>query len=215
VVEINALWFNALKFASELTRSAGNEHAADLLDYQAEMTREAFVQTFWNGSYLYDYVDGFYNNPEVRPNMIFAVSMPYSPLNRKQQKAVVDICTKELLTPKGLRSLSPKSGSYRPNYVGGMLERNRNYHNGPVWPFTIGAYSIAYLNIYKESGISFVERILTGLEASLTELCIGTLPELFDGNPPFKGHGGMSFAMSVAGVLRVINDLSNYKTKSE
>jgi len=215
IVEINALWFNALKFASELTRSAGNEHAADLLDYQAEMTREAFVQTFWNGSYLYDYVDGFYNNPEVRPNMIFAVSMPYSPLNRKQQKAVVDICTKELLTPKGLRSLSPKSGSYRPNYVGGMLERNRNYHNGPVWPFTIGAYSIAYLNIYKESGISFVERILTGLEASLTELCIGTLPELFDGNPPFKGHGGMSFAMSVAGALRVINDLSNYKTKSE
>ncbi len=215
IVEINALWFNALKFASELTRSAGNENAADLLDYQAEMTREAFVQTFWNGSYLYDYVDGYYNNPEVRPNMIFAVSMPYSPLNRKQQKAVVDICTKELLTPKGLRSLSPKSGSYRPNYVGGMLERNRNYHNGPVWPFTVGAYSIAYLNVYKQSGISFVERILTGLEASLTELCIGTLPELFDGNPPFKGHGGMSFAMSVAGVLRVIDDLSNYKLEVE
>jgi len=215
IVEINALWFNALKFASELTRSAGNENAADLLDYQAEMTREAFVQTFWNGSYLYDYVDGYYNNPEVRPNMIFAVSMPYSPLNRKQQKAVVDICTKELLTPKGLRSLSPKSGSYRPNYVGGMLERNRNYHNGPVWPFTVGAYSIAYLNVYKQSGISFVERILTGLEASLAELCIGTLPELFDGNPPFKGHGGMSFAMSVAGVLRVIDDLSNYKLEVE
>ncbi len=215
IVEINALWFNAMKFASELTRFAGNENAADLLDYQAEMTRESFVQTFWNGSYLYDYVDGYYNNPEVRPNMIFAVSMPYSPLNRKQQKAVVDICTKELLTPKGLRSLSPKSGSYRPNYVGGMLERNRNYHNGPVWPFTVGAYSIAYLNIYKQSGISFVERILTGLEASLNELCIGTLPELFDGNPPFKGHGGMSFAMSVAGVLRVIDDLSKYKLEVE
>jgi glycogen debranching enzyme len=71
------------------------------------------------------------------------------------------------------------------------------------------------LNIYKESGISFVERILTGLEAELAELCIGTIPELFDGNPPYKGHGGMSFAMSVAGVLRVITDLSNYKSKSE
>jgi len=215
VIEINALWFNALKFAAKMTRSAGNEHAADLLDYQAEMTREAYVQTFWNGSYLYDYVDGYYNNPEVRPSQIFAVSLPYSPLNRKQQKAVVDICTKELLTPKGLRSLSPKSGSYRPNYIGGMLERNRNYHNGPVWPFTIGAYSRAYLQIYKESGVSFIERFITGLEAELTELCIGTIPELFDGNPPYKGHGGMSFAMSVAGVLRVLTDLNNYKSINE
>lgn len=211
VVEINALWYNALKFASALTRETDSENAADLLDYQAEMTKEAFIQTFWNGSYLYDYVDGYYNDPEVRPNMIFAVSFPFSPLNKKQQKAVVDICTKELSTPKGLRSLSPKSGSYRPNYVGGMLERNRNYHNGPVWPFTFGAYSVAYLNIYKESGKSFIERMLTGIEAEMSELCIGTLPELFDGNPPFKGHGGMSFAMSVAGVLRVLDDLSNYK----
>lgn len=215
IVEINALWFNALKFASELTRSVGNEHAADLLDYQAEITREAFVQTFWNGAYLYDYVDGLYNNPEVRPNMIFAVSLPYSPLSKKQQKAVVDICTKELLTPKGLRSLSPKSGSYRPNYIGGMLERDRNYHNGPVWPFTIGAFSRAYLQIYQQSGVSFIERFITGLEAELTELCIGTIPELFDGNPPYKGHGGMSFAMSVAGVIRVLTDLNNFKSKSE
>jgi predicted glycogen debranching enzyme len=211
IVEINALWYNALKFASEITRVSGNEHAADMLDYQAEITREAFVKTFWNGAYLYDYVDGNYNNPEVRPNMIFAVSLPYSTLDKKQKKAVVDICTKELLTPRGLRSLSPKSGSYRPNYIGGMLERNRNYHNGPVWPFTFGAYSVAYLSIYKESGISFIERMLTGIESEMTELCVGTIPELFDGNPPFKGHGGMSFAMSVAGVLRVLDDLGNYK----
>jgi len=211
IVEINALWYNALKFASEITRVSGKEHAADMLDYQAEITREAFVKTFWNGAYLYDYVDGNYNNPEVRPNMIFAVSLPYSTLDKKQKKAVVDICTKELLTPRGLRSLSPKSGSYRPNYIGGMLERNRNYHNGPVWPFTFGAYSIAYLSIYKESGISFIERMLTGIESEMTELCVGTIPELFDGNPPFKGHGGMSFAMSVAGVLRVLDDLGNYK----
>lgn len=215
VVEINALWFNVLKFAAEINRSLQNQHAADMLDYQAEITREAFVQTFWNGSYLYDYVDGYYNDPEVRPNMIFAVSTTYSPLDIKQQKSVLDICTKELLTPKGLRSLSPKSGSYRPNYVGGMLERNRNYHNGPVWPFTIGAYSIAYLKIYKQSGVSFIERILTGFEAEMTELCVGTLPELFDGNPPFKGHGGMSFALSVAGVLRVMEHLNKFKSEIE
>jgi len=213
VVEINALWYNALKFTSELTREKGNEHAADLVDYQAEMTREAFVGTFWNGTYLYDYVDGNYNNWEVRPNMILAVGLPHSPLTKQQQKSILDITTRELLTPKGLRSLSPKSGSYRPNYVGGQLERDRNYHNGPVWPCTFGAFAMSYLKIYKQSGKSFLERMLIGFEAEMTELCVGTLPELFDGNPPFKGHGGMSFAMSVAEVLRIINVLNKYENE--
>lgn len=211
VVEINALWYNALKFTAELNRVNGNEHAADLLDYQAEIAREAFVRTFWNGAYLNDYVDGNYADKEVRPNMILAVSLAYSPLDRQQQKSILDIVTRELLTPKGLRSLSPKSGFYRPVYIGGMLERNRNYHNGPVWPCTFGAFSLAYLRVYKKSGKSFIERMLIGLEAEMTELCVGTLPELFDGNPPFKGHGGMSFAMSVAEVIRAIDYLQNYE----
>lgn len=210
VVEINALWYNALKFVSALTREIGNEHSADLLDYQAEIAREAFVNTFWNGTYLYDYVDGNYNDAEVRPNMILAVALHFSPLDKVQQKSVVDICTRELLTPKGLRTLSPKSGFYRPSYVGGQLERDRNYHNGPVWPFTFGAFAMAYLRIYKQSGKSFLERMLIGFEAEMSEQCVSTLPELFDGNPPFKGHGGMSFAMSVAEVLRVLDVLKNY-----
>ena len=213
VVEINALWYNSLKFTAELNREIGNKHAADLLDYQAEIAREAFVKTFWNGTYLYDYVDGGYNDQEVRPNMILAVGLPYSPLNQQQQKSILDITTKELLTPKGLRTLSPKSGSYRPNYVGGQLERDRNYHNGPVWPYTFGAFAMAYLKIYKQSGKSFLERMLIGFEAEMTELCVGTLPELFDGNPPFKGHGGMSFAMSVAEVLRILNVLKKYENE--
>jgi len=211
VVEINSLWYNALKFTAELTRESGNEHAADLLDYQAGIAREEFVKTFWNGNYLYDYVDGNYKDLEVRPNMLLAVALPYSPLSIQQQKSVLDITTKELLTPKGLRSLSPKSGNYRPSYVGGQLERDRNYHNGPVWPYTFGAFAVAYLKIYKQSGKSFIERMLVGFEAEMTELCIGTLPELFDGNPPYKGHGGMSFAMSVAEILRVLDILKNYE----
>ena len=210
VVEINALWYNALKFVSELTRTSGNEHAADLMDYQAEIAREAFVKTFWNGTYLYDYVVGNYNDWEVRPNMILAVALAYSPLDRQQQKSVLDITTKELLTPKGLRSLSPKSGFYRPNYVGRQLERNRNYHNGPVWPCTFGAFATAYLKVYKQTGKSFLERMLIGFEAELPELCVGTLPGLFNGNPPFKGPGGFSFAMSVAEVLRVLDILKKY-----
>lgn len=198
VVEINALWYNALSFAASL---AENEEWKTL----AENTGKAFVETFWNGLYLYDYVVDRYRNVEVRPNMILAVSMPYSPLSRAQQKSVVDVCTRELLTTKGLRSLSPKSGSYRPNYVGGMLERNRNYHNGPVWPWFTGAYAESYLKLHKMGGVSFVERLLIGMEAEMKKLCIGTLSELHDGNPPYKGHGAMSYAPSVGEILRTLS----------
>lgn len=213
VVEINALWYNAMKFTAEMRQFKGNDHAADLMNYQAEISKESFVRTFWNGTYLYDYVIDGYQDKEVRPNMLLAAALSYSPLTKNQQKSVLDITTRELLTPKGLRSLSPKSGFYRPNYVGGMLERNRNYHNGPVWPAMIGAFTKTYLKIYKESGRSFIENIMIGIEAEMTELCVGTIPELFDGNPPYKGHGGMSFAMSVAETLRVLDYLKNTKTE--
>ena len=204
IVEINALWYNALKFGAEIASALKQGNLNDLLSYQASNAGGAFVQKFWNGTYLYDFIDGDYCDCEVRPNMIFAVSLPYSPLDKKQQKSVVDIVTRELLTIKGLRSLSPKSGMYRPNYVGGVLERNRNYHNGPVWTWTIAAYAEAYLKIYKQSGISFLMRMLAGFESELTELTVGTLSELYDGNPPFKGHGAMSYAPTVAEILRTI-----------
>ncbi len=208
VVEINALWYNALRFAAMLVESPAWEE-------MAAKTAESFVNTFWNGLYLYDYVNGEYKDVEVRPNMILAVSMPYSPLNRQQQKSVLDVCTRELLTTKGLRSLSPKSGSYRPNYVGGMLERNRNYHNGPVWPWFTGAYAESYLKIHKMGGVSFVERLLIGMEAEMKKLCVGTLSELHDGNPPFKGHGAMSYAPTVGEILRTLSMLKKMSEELE
>ena len=213
VVELNALWYNARLFTAAIQRQLGKEQIADLMEYQAEITKDSFIKTFWNGFYLDDYVDGDYHNNEVRPNQIIAASLPYSPLDRRQCKAVVDICTKELYTPKGLRTISPKSGSYRPEYIGGQLERDRNFHNGPVWPWTIAAYAIAYLKVYQHSGENFIHRLLTGYEAEMSELCIGTLNELYDGNPPFKGHGGMSYAPSVASVIEVCNTLKQYETK--
>ena len=211
VVEINALWYNAMRFTAEMLREMGKETSADLMEYQAEITKDAFIKTFWNGVYLNDYVIDGYQNREVRPNQIWAAGLPYSPLDKRQQKAVVDICTKELLTPKGLRTLSPKSGDYRPIYRGGQQERDRNFHNGPVWPFTIAAYARAYMNVYKYSGISFMERLLVGFEAEMDELTIGTLNEMYDGNPPYKGHGGMSYAPSVAAVISVMDTLKKYK----
>lgn len=215
VVEINALWYNALMFGVEVLRTLGKDTQADLMEYQAEITKNAFVQTFWNGFYLDDYVVDSYHDKEVRPNQIWAASLPYSPLDRKQQKAVVDICTKELLTPRGLRTISPKSGSYRPVYIGGQLERDRNFHNGPVWPFTIAAYAAAYMRVYKMSGVSFIQRALVGFEQEMSELCIGTLNEIYDGNPPYKGHGAMSYAPSVSAVISMCNTLEEYKAELE
>jgi glycogen debranching enzyme len=94
-----------------------------------------------------------------------------------------------------------------------MQERNWNYHNGPVWPWTMGIYARAYLSIYKQSGKSFIERMLVGIESEMTELCIGSISELYDGNPPFRGHGGISYAMSVAGVLDVIDFLKRFESE--
>ncbi|HPO47513.1 MAG TPA: glycogen debranching enzyme N-terminal domain-containing protein [Paludibacteraceae bacterium] len=215
IVEINALWYNGLKFASEMAQKSRNKKQADILNYQAEISRQAFVDTFWNGNYLFDFVDSNYQDREVRPNMIFAISLPYSPLDKRQQKLTLDIITRELLTIKGLRSLSPKSPIYRPEYIGGQLERDRNYHNGPVWPWTIAAFAEAYLKIYKMSGVSFVQRLLGGFETELRELTVGTLSELYDGNPPFRGHGAMSYAMTVGEVLRTLHVLESFVKENE
>ena len=215
LVEINALWHNALKFKAQMATEAEDDYTASLFNYQAEIARQSFVNLFWNETYLADFVFNGQKNLEVRPNQILAVSLPFSPLEKTQQKAVLDICTKELLTPKGLRSLSPKSGMYSPMCEGGEAERRQSYYNGAVHPATVGAYAEAYLKIYKNSGISFIKRIMLGYEAEMRSLCVGTISEIFDGNPPYKGHGAMSFAMAVGEVLRVMMMLKECENNAE
>ena len=211
VVEFNAFWFNALKFCAKLARMNNDEKAADRLEKMAEQTKVAFVDTFLNDyGYLYDYVDGNMIDWSVRPNMIFAVALDYSPLSNDQKKSVLDICTRELLTPKGLRSLSPKSGGYNPMYVGPQTQRDYAYHQGTAWPWLGGFYMEACLKLYKRTRISFVERQMVGYEDEMMLNCIGTIPEMSDGNPPFRARGAMSFAMNVAEVLRTLNMLEKY-----
>ena len=211
IVEFNALWYNALRFIADLLREGGDVYLADELDAQAEVTGKSFVEVFRNEyGYLLDYVDGNMMDWSVRPNMIFTVAFDYSPLDRAQKKQVLDIVTKELLTPKGIRSLSPKSGGYNPNYVGPQIQRDYAYHQGTAWPWLMGFYLEAYLRIYKMSGLSFVERQLISYDDEMTSHCVGSIPELFDGNPPFKGRGAVSFAMNVAEILRVLKLLSKY-----
>lgn len=210
VVEVNALWYNALRFVADLALEFGEEHFSESLTSYADKVKENFSEVFWNGYYLYDFVSGDYKELSVRPNMIFAASLKYSPLENKQKKAIVDIATKELLTPKGLRSLSPKSQNYHGTCDGSQQDRDFAAFQGAVWPWLIGAYLEAYLSVYKNSGYSFAERTLIGFEEEMHLNCIGTLSEMYDANPPFKGRGGISFTKNVAEVLRVLKLLKNY-----
>jgi predicted glycogen debranching enzyme len=211
VVEINALWYNALKFCAKLANYNKDEKAVAHLEEMAALTKESFVDTFLNDyGYLYDYVDGNMIDWSVRPNMIFAVALDYSPLAQDQKKSVLDICTRELLTPKGLRSLSPKSGGYNPMYVGPQTQRDYAYHQGTAWPWLGGFYMEACLKLYKRTRLSFVERQMVGYEDEMMLNCLGTIPEMSDGNPPFRARGAMSFAMNVAEILRTLNMLEKY-----
>ena len=213
IVEFNALWYNALKFCASMAAEYGAEAEAAEYEKRAELCGSSFLQTFVNEyGYLFDYVEPK-DSPDwsVRPNMIFAVALDYSPLSQSQQKAVLDVCTRELLTPKGLRSLSPKSGGYNPMYVGPQTQRDYAYHQGTAWPWLGGFYMEACLKIYKRTRLSFLERQMVGYEDEMTQHCLGTIPELFDGNPPFNGRGAMSFAMNVAEALRTLELLEKYK----
>ncbi len=211
IVEFNALWYNALKFCASMAAERGDAEDAAGLEQRADLAKRSFVETFVNEyGYLLDYVDGNMMDWSVRPNMIFAVALDYSPLSQEQMKSVVDICTRELLTPKGLRSLSPKSGGYNPIYVGPQTQRDYAYHQGTAWPWLGGFYMEACLKLYKRSRLSFIERQLVGYEDEMDYHAIGTISELFDGNPPFNGRGAMSFAMNVAEILRTLKLMDKY-----
>ena len=213
IVEFNALWYNALKFCASMAAEFEAENEAAEYEKRADLCRNSFLDTFVNQyGYLFDYVEPL-DSPDwsVRPNMIFAVALDYSPLTPAQQKSVLDVCTRELLTPKGLRSLSPKRGGYNPMYVGPQTQRDYAYHQGTAWPWLGGFYMEACLKIYKRTRLSFIERQMVGYEDEMTQHCLGTIPELFDGNPPFHGRGAISFAMNVAEILRTLELLEKYK----
>lgn len=213
IVEFNALWYNALRFCASMAEEYGDVSTAEEFEKAAMKAKTSFLNVFVNQhGYLFDYVEPA-DNPDwsVRPNMIFAVALDYSPLSQAQQKTVLDVCTRELLTPKGLRSLSPKSGGYNPMYVGPQTQRDYAYHQGTAWPWLGGFYIEACLKIYKRTRLSFVQRQMVGYENEMVQHCVGTIPELFDGNPPFCGRGAISFAMNVGEVLRTLELLEKYK----
>ncbi len=209
LVEFNALWYNALMFAYNLSEGVADyEHDRENWLIVAQQSKPSFIHTFLNDyGYLYDYVNGNHADLSVRPNMAIAIGLDYSPLDRRQRKGVLDVVTRELLTPKGLRTLSPKSYGYRPFYLGSPEERERAYHNGPSRPWLIGMYADAYIKVFGMSGVSYIDRMLIGFEDEMSQNCIGTISQLYDGNPPFTGRGAISQATNVAEVLRTLRNL--------
>jgi predicted glycogen debranching enzyme len=199
-VEINALWFNALssmvEFARDLNKD-GSKYAK-----MAEKTKGGFGR-YWNAKmgYLYDILDGpDGHDGKLRPNQLFAISLHHSPLNKEQSRSVVDACARHLLTSNGLRSLSPDDEDYIGYYGGNQLKRDSAYHQGTVWGWLIGPFVEAHLRVYNDKQIA--RSYLLPLIQELTDDCVGSISEIFDGDPPFTPRGCIAQAWSVAEVLR-------------
>jgi len=200
-VEVNALWYNALHTMARLAPVAGA--SAEPFQKRAEKVKQSFAK-FWNlrANCCYDVIDDPRNGNDatLRPNQIFAVSLPESPLSAKQQKAVVDVCARRLLASYGLRSLAPGEPGYQGHYHGGPRERDGAYHQGTVWGWLLGPFVLAHLRVYGDSktALSFLEPLGIRIYAE----GLGSLSEIFDGDPPFTPRGCIAQAWTVAEVLR-------------
>jgi len=209
-VEINALWINALETMAGFARSLRKPGGA--YEKLAARAKQSF-QRFWNAERgcCFDVIDspGVGNDALLRPNQIFAVSLPVTALTPEQQKAVVDVCARRLLTSHGLRSLAPGEPGYSGHYGGSPRDRDAAYHQGTVWGWLLGPFALAYYRVYhhREAAIRFLEPLGRQIYAS----GLGTLSEIFDGDAPFTPRGSIAQAWTVAEVLRAWQELADGK----
>lgn len=205
VVEINALWYNALQYLSGVAELNNSTALKKEIDNLPEIVQYFFNSTFINEDekYLYDFVNDTEQNDDIRPNQIFAVSLPYSPLTDNIKKNILKKVEKHLLTKKGLRTLSPKNPKYKGKYTGNENNRNKARHQGTVHPWLIAEYCKAWLNLYKKQGLSYVEKIYNQFEDEMHTHGLGTISELYDGNPPHTPNGAISYAPGIASLLRI------------
>ena len=205
-VEINALWHNALCLLAGWLRETGNNASAQRYQGHADRARVSFNQRFWfdDGGYLYDVVDvdgKSSNDSSLRPNQLFAISLDHPVLDEKQWKPVIDIVEKKLLTPMGLRTLSPDDPQYKPIYGGDLRSRDGAYHQGTVWAWLIGPFIDAWLKIHPHDRVA-ARKFLQRFPEHLSEAGIGTISEVFDAREPHHAGGCIAQAWSVAEVLR-------------
>jgi predicted glycogen debranching enzyme len=205
-IEINALWLNALTTAASFARELGSSIAPGQSENKflaaAAQARKSFPR-FWNSelSACFDVIDGpSGNDPSLRPNQIFAVSLIDSGLTTDQQRAVVDSCARELLTPYGLRTLAPNDPAYRGRYEGAQSQRDAAYHRGTAWPWLLGPFITAHWKVYQDRAAA--QRIIESAAAALNRAALGTISEICDADPPFTPRGCVAQAWSVAELLR-------------
>jgi len=203
-VEINALWYNALRLLESWVRTFQGEAEAGILAEHAEQVSHSFNRRFWYdaGGYLYDIVDGeLGDDPACRPNQLLAISLRHPVLDPRRWEPVVSVARERLLTPVGLRSLAPGHPDYKPRYDGDLRARDAAYHQGTVWAWLIGPFIDAWLKVHP-GDLATARHFLEGFPRHLDEDCLGTISEIFDAEPPFTPRGCVAQAWSVAEVLR-------------
>lgn len=213
-VEVNALWYNAVSQALKWSKNRDNKFQKEFKGLP-EMIRASFVEKFWYAEkgYLADYVSGDFRDISVRPNQVIATALEFSPLNSEMKKSVLDIVEGELLTPRGLRTLSPKNELYEGNYAGDQRSRDKAYHQGTAWPWLLEHFARGYLEIHKKSGLNLIKRLYEGFEEEMVSHGVGTISEIFDGNPPHYPKGAISQAWSVAALIRISEIIEKFENK--
>lgn len=214
-VEINALWYNAVLFALQLASAAGDNDFVKDWQPTAEAFPEAFISNFWDEKrgYLADYTNGNYKDFSVRPNQVLATSLPYTPLPEEMRVRLLERVKSELLTQRGLRSLAPKNVLYKGIYTGNQAERDNAYHQGSVHPWLLGHFVEGYLAIHQANALKLIKEIYHGFEDEMFEHGIGTISEVYDGDPPHSGAGAISQAWCVAELLRINAIIKQYEGK--
>jgi predicted glycogen debranching enzyme len=214
-VEICALWYNAIQFSLELARLAKDTKFISHYKHLPALIEKSFVETFWDESkgYLADYVDYDHKDWSMRPNQIIAAALDFSPINNDIKQKVAETVRNELLTPFGLRTLSPDHPDYKSVYEGDQPTRDQAYHNGTVWPWLLQPFCTAYLKINKKAGLPLVKELYKGFENILTDYGIGTIPEIFDGDPPHQPRGAISQAWSVGALLYIGKLIDDFESK--
>jgi predicted glycogen debranching enzyme len=210
-VEINALWYNALRLLEKWLGQVRGEHAGKDMRELADRVYESFNKKFWNQEkgYLFDVIDGEKGNDSAcRPNQLFAISLDYPVLDKSKWEPVLNVVTEKLLTPFGLRSLSPDHPDYKSRYYGDLKSRDAAYHQGTVWAWLIGPYISAWVKLYPERKQE-ATKFLEGFGSHLDEACIGSVSEIFDAESPYKPRGCIAQAWSVAEILRCIGLIDN------
>jgi predicted glycogen debranching enzyme len=207
-VEINALWYNALTICGKLLHRFGNYPEGDSFIDRAKKVKDRFLELFWNesGGYLYDYIDGEYRDGAVRPNQIFALSLPFPLLSGVKARRTLKTIEDKLYTPFGLRSLSPEDPDYHSHYGGDPESRDTAYHQGTVWGWLMGPYVSAIANVEGTAGKKRARKILENLIPHLRDGGIGTISEIFDGETPHTPRGCVAQAWSVAEILRAYRE---------